>query len=453
MRFKTWPVAALGLASLLVLTVMATRAASRQAQEIYRQIDQLNGYHNMVDRKLRQLRSDVHLSSIFIRDSLLDVSSERASEYRQRLAEFRRTSTATIGELRAVAGQHEGRINSLQGQLEEYWRAFEPLFDWTPTEKILKSAAFLRREVVPLRERVLALAAEVEALNEANLEEERGEAERRHADFQAGLTQLLWQTLSLGLAVALVAVYRLRSLERRADEQRAEAERTGQQMRELSQRLVATQEEERRNLSRELHDHVAQVLTALRMEIGRLDRSRVTTDDRLTTSIVECRRLVDRMFRTVRDLAMGLRPSMLDDFGLKAALEWLVRDSMTRFDLSVQLAVDGDVDGLPDPHRTCAYRAVQEALTNCARHAAARAVTIRIAGGAYGLSVTVSDDGVGIDPDRRRAGLGLRGLDERVKELGGTLEIFRRPAGGTTVRVELPLSPGRKDVSLASTAG
>ena len=160
-----------------------------------------------------------------------------------------------------------------------------------------------------------------------------------------------------GVGVALIAVFRLRMLERRSDEQRAIAEDAERQMRELSQRLVATQEDERKNLSRELHDHVAQVLTALRMELGRIERSEPRRDARLGAAVAECRRLVDQMFRTVRDLALGLRPSMLDDFGLQPALEWHVRDFTRRSGVDVELTVEGDLETLPDRHRTCVYRA------------------------------------------------------------------------------------------------
>jgi len=452
MRFKTWPVAAVGLAALLVLIFLALRTASQKAEELYHNAIAVNAYHDTVDTKLRELRNGVHLSSIFLRDSLLDVSSEHTAEYQRQLAEYRRTSVDAIHQLRSLASQHEERIRSLEAQMEEYWGAFEPVFGWTPTEKILNSASFLRREVVPRREKVLALAYEIEGLNEANLAEERAESERRYQEFQGELRGVLWQTLALGLVVAGVAVVRLRLVERRSEEQREQAELAEQQMRELSQRLVAAQEEERKNLSRELHDHVAQVLTALRMEIGRIDRARPPSDGRLAAAVVECRRLVDTMFRTVRDLALGLRPSMLDDFGLQAAFEWLVRDFTGRFGIQVDLEVQGDLEGLPERHRTCVYRSVQEALTNCARHARATAVRIRISGTAAGLVVEVSDNGVGIDPAKRRTGLGLRGIDERVKELGGTLRITGATNQGTLLHIELPPPVSVKDVPLASAA-
>ena len=135
MRLKTWLVAALGLGSLVILIAVSMLASSRRAQNIYAQLDQLNAHHRNVEAKLRALRSDVHLSSIFVRDYLLDVARERAPEYREQLAEFRRTSVATLEELRPLVGRDD-QISSLQTKLAEYWETFDPLFDWTPIEKI-----------------------------------------------------------------------------------------------------------------------------------------------------------------------------------------------------------------------------------------------------------------------------------------------------------------------------
>ena len=133
------------------------------------------------------------------------------------------------------------------------------------------------------------------------------------------------------------------------------------------------------------------------------------------------------MVRTVRDLALGLRPSMLDDFGLQPALEWHVRDFSRRFGVPVELTVDGDLDTLPDQHRTCVYRVVQEALTNCARHAQRDAHAASIVAPATTASrSSVADDGVGFDPAQRGRRLGLRGIEERVRELRGVIDDRER---------------------------
>jgi signal transduction histidine kinase len=453
MRFRTWPVAAVGLGSLLILIIVAMWTTSRKAQEIYTQLDQLNTHHHEVDAKLRRLRSDVNLSGIFVRDYLLDIARDHAPEYRQRLAEFREGNMATLTELSALAQPHEQQIHSLQEQLEAYWQTFDPLFDWTISEKIFRSAVFLRREVVPRRDAVLAIAQEIEELNNANLAEQRAEVTRREAAFRDDLRHLLWQCLLLGLLVALTVVFQLRVLERRSVEQRVAAERAEHQMRQLSQRLVAAQEEERRHLSRELHDHVGQVLTALRMELGRIDRGRSPGDTRLGPAVAEAKHLVDTMFRTVRDLALGLRPSMLDDLGLRAALEWHVRDISRRCGVEVELRVEGDVDALPDQHQTCVYRAIQEALTNCVRHARARSIAVDVTASDGGLKVSVTDDGAGFDMGQRRDGLGLRGIEERVKDIGGRLTIRSSRGRGTTLMMQLPLPAPITEVRLARVAG
>jgi signal transduction histidine kinase len=453
MRFKTWPVAALGLGSLLLLIVVSMLASSRRAQEIYTELDQLNTYHHDLDSKLRRLRSDVNLSGIFVRDYLLDVERERAPEYRQQLTEFRRANMTTLAELRALARGDVDRIVRLQHQLDEYWQAFDPLFDWTVTEKILRSASFLRREVVPRRDSVLSIAQEIEELNNANLAAQRAEVTRRHDSFHDDLHRLMWQTGLLGLAVALGAVFRLRVLERRSDEQRALAQEAERQLRQLSQQLVAAQEEERTHLSRELHDHVAQVLTALRMELGRIERITIPGDARVSTAIAESKALVDAMFRTVGDLALGLRPSMLDDCGLQAALEWHVRDFTGRYGVDVELTIDGDLESLPDRHRTCVYRAIQEALTNCVRHAKAKRIEVTVTGYHDRLIASVTDDGVGLDVVRPRTGLGLRGIEERVKELQGAMTIGKAKGKGTRLAISLPLSVMTQEGSLARAAG
>lgn len=444
--------AAAALAGLLLLIYTSVATTSRKAEEIYAQLDQLNSHHRAVENKIKRLRADVHLSGIFIRDYLLDTDRAEAPEYRQRLRELRTSHQVTVRELRALLPRDAApRLDGLEHRLDEYWQTFEPLFEWSAYEKIMRSSRFLRQEVLPKREAVLALAKDVEELNNANLRTQRAEVTRRLDSFRDDLHRQLAQTLLLGFVVALVAVLRLRTLEHRAEEQRVHAEVAEQEMRQLSQQLVAAQEEERKKLTRELHDHVGQMLTALRMEIGRADRARGTSDVQLVQAIRESRRLLDTILRSVRDLVMGLRPSMLDDFGLQPALEWHVRDFKRRFGVPVELKVSGELDALPDPHRTCVYRIVQEAMTNCARHARASRIEVSVRHHDALLEVRVADDGVGIASGRAR-GFGLIGIEERVRELHGSFSV-RRLRPGTELAVSLPVEVNPQEEDLASAAG
>jgi signal transduction histidine kinase len=156
------------------------------------------------------------------------------------------------------------------------------------------------------------------------------------------------------------------------------------------------------------------------------------------------------MVHTVRDLALGLRPSMLDDLGLQPALEWLVRDFTRRSNVPVELSVTGRLEALSDQHRTCIYRVVQESLTNCVRHARAGQINVGVHAQGDAIEVSVRDNGVGLDPSRRRSGFGLRGIEERVRELGGTVDLRSASGQGATLAIWLPLT---MEPSLARSAG
>lgn len=444
MRFRTWPVAALGLLGLLALMVFSLSTAADRAAGSSGQLEQVNVRHRAILAKLRQVRSDVFMSAIYVRDYLLDNERARDPEYLEQLAAFRRSSRqalAEVAELLPPEADGTDTTNKLRASLDSYWQLFEPLFYWTPAEKRTRSAAFVRNEVLLRREEVLGLARDIEALNDRSLDVQRGEIVARRAEFQQGLRNLLWQTLLVGLIVTVVAVNRLRVLERRADEQRVFAEQAERRMRELSQQIVATQEEERRKLSRELHDHVGQLLTGLRLALGRIERGGHATGD--------ARAIVDDLTRTVRDLASGLRPSMLDDLGLQPALEWLGRDVSRRSGIAVSVAVDGGLENLPDAYRTCAYRVVQEALTNVVKHAAATNADVTVTRQRFALTIRVADNGSGLVQDHKSGGLGLRGLEERVKELAGSLQITSVPGEGTTIAAVLPLAEEVRHARLA----
>jgi signal transduction histidine kinase len=451
--FATWPVAAAALGGLLLLIYTSVATTSRKAEEIYAQLDQLNSHHRDVENTLRRLRSDVHLSSIYIRDYLLDTDQEDGPEYRQNLTSIRQDHAVNVKRLRSLVPRDAGpRVDVLEKRIDEYWQAFEPLFEWSAYEKMMRSGRFLRREVLPRREAVLSIATDIEQLNNTNLATQRAEVTRRLVTFREDLHRRLWRTLLLGFLVAFVAVVRLRMLERRSERQREHAEHAESQMRLLSQQLVAAQEEERKKLTRELHDHVGQMLTALRMEIGRADRARGSSDAQLSHAIAESKRLLDTTLRSVRDLVMGLRPSMLDDFGLQPALEWLVRDFRRRYGTPIELTLTGDIDTLPDQYRTCIYRVVQEALTNCARHAQAKRVEIDVRLERNTLDLVVSDDGLGIEPSRGR-GMGLIGIEERVRELHGTFDVGPHKPTGTELRVTIPVTQSIEEAQRARAAG
>jgi signal transduction histidine kinase len=206
---------------------------------------------------------------------------------------------------------------------------------------------------------------------------------------------------------------------------------------------VQAQELERKSLSRELHDEVGQMLTALGIELGNLQSIRTADPDAFRARLEDAKRLNTDAMRVVRDLAMGLRPSMLDDFGLAPALQWQGREFSRYTGVPATVNVDGMLDDLPEAHRTCIYRVVQEALTNCAKHAKAHNVVVSVEGRKDGVLVMIQDDGLGFQPGwKARPGLGLLGIEERVQELEGTLNIVSQPNKGAMLRVRIPVRPG-----------
>jgi signal transduction histidine kinase len=437
MRFRTWPVVAIALLGLLTLIVVSILAAQRKADIAYAHLESLNTRYRDVESRLRRVRSSLHLSGILARDFLLDTTTP-AAEYRSRLRAFHLESEQMIAELEPLLSEttDPAQFNALRSQLDEYWTAYSPLFDGTTQ---IDRYSFLRREIVPRRDAVMQISAEIEAINSRTLYAQQEAAAARQGELHQYLTATLVASLLLGLTVAVIAVIRIRLLEGRAEEQHGRTQQAEQELRRLSNQLVRMQEEERKLLSRELHDELGQMLTALRMEIGRAERAQALGSPAFSQTVAESKALVDRMMRMVRDLAMGLRPSMLDDLGLEPALAWQAREFSRRYNVPVDLSVDGDLERLPDPQRTCVYRVVQEALTNCAKHSAATEIEVKVVRGRTRLDVSVRDNGVGMVLGDNHGGLGLTGIKERVKDINGSASIETRPGGGTVVHITLPV--------------
>jgi signal transduction histidine kinase len=236
----------------------------------------------------------------------------------------------------------------------------------------------------------------------------------------------------LGLGISGFTLARMRTLE--TNSLNAETE-----LRMLSGQLRTAQEQERRSLSRELHDQVGQMLTGLRMELAAISRLHAAPDSEITSRLARAKGIVEQTLAIVRNIAMLLRPSMLDDLGLTPALNWLVKEVSRSSGMDIRAQVGSGVDELPDAHRTCLYRVVQEALTNATRHSGARTVDLQVSTIGNWVQSIIADDGRGFGTgEEKRRGLGLIGMEERVRELGGSVRVISAPGRGTSVEVRLP---------------
>ena len=182
------------------------------------------------------------------------------------------------------------------------------------------------------------------------------------------------------------------------------------------------------------------MLTGLRMELRSLQDLRTAPEEEFVTHLEGAKRLAEQSLRSLRDMAMGLRPSLLDDLGLGPAVQWQARQFSKHTGLPVNVEVEDLREPLPEQHRICVYRIVQEALTNCARHARATTIDIAIRGSEGAVTVIVRDDGVGFDTSRVKGrGLGLTGMHERVLDLDGDLTVSSQIDRGTILSATIPI--------------
>jgi signal transduction histidine kinase len=201
---------------------------------------------------------------------------------------------------------------------------------------------------------------------------------------------------------------------------------------------VDAQETERRNLSRELHDEVGQTLGALLVDFGRLKAALGACTPEVEKMVDRMKSVAERSVRSVRNLALLLRPSMLDDLGLVAALEWQGREVSRTSEMEVEVQSENVSEDLPDEYNVTIYRLVQEALNNAVRHSGARNARVRVEQSDGQIRLSVGDDGRGFDPARAR-GMGMLGMEERVRRLGGHIEFRSEPGRGTTITAQLPI--------------
>ncbi len=440
MKYRTGLILLIGFGSLVALIGVLGFGAFRRAERIYHEVAAIHEAYRKTAFMLSDIESDTYLSSILIRDYLLDPTPGTASEYKKELLGIRAALATHLASLNFAISHDEGKIlERLRRELDAYWDSLDPVFEWTPEEKAARGSRFLRQQVRPSRRAILSVMRETDDLNTRNLAGEEERIRVNRADFRWYLLKMFAISGFLALLVAGVSIFRVSRMERRTDEQRNRAENAEKELRYLSQKLVQAQEEERKSISRELHDEIGQLLTGLKMELANLEQLRSAPGQEFQDHMAEAKAVTEQTMRSVRDLAMGLRPSMLDDLGLGPALRWQAREFSNRSGIPVTIDIDGNLGNIPESVNTCIYRVTQESLTNCARHAKAKNIRITVHGGKDGLHMTVADDGVGFDFRDSAGGLGLIGMQERVKKLGGTLMISSREQRGTILEVYLPL--------------
>lgn len=211
------------------------------------------------------------------------------------------------------------------------------------------------------------------------------------------------------------------------------------ELRTLLSYVEKAREEERAHISRDLHDELGQLLTAMRYSLAYIFERFRREPASIDKNLVELERLLQQTTRTVRSVVSDLRPPILDNLGLCSATEWLTERVVRRTGLDCQVTARGDDAALSSELRSSVFRILQESLTNVVRHAQARRVEVSLHIGAERLELCIRDDGVGFAPTASSPGMGLLGMRERALALGARLEIQSQPGAGTEIRCSLKL--------------
>ncbi len=451
----------LGFSAIFVVWLISAYVLGRRVIDADNRVAAITAKFTESEEMLFAVRERVLLSSVLVRDAALESRADGTAPQREQLRQIRTDVERRLQQFvpyvdSAVEREHWARMRA---ELDEYWESLEPLL----TGQVTGSAAqaFLRA-AIPKHELVLRISADLRILNQDGLREQQAAVTELHR----GVRERIWWTGGLtavfGFAIALMALRYTGRLESWIRQQHQQERQHKRELQRLSTELEDAQESERRKIARDLHDEIGQALMTINLDLALVDRSGQVSGAP-AAAVAEARASTDQAIKTVRDLSQLLHPPMLDDFGLAITLEAYVHGFSERAGVRTELVVDRLDTRAPTDIEVCAYRVVQEALTNVAKHAHARSCRVYLHRLPHSLLVTVEDDGKGMavaggGADTRR-GVGLVSVRERVTRVGGTVHLDSLVGKGTRLTVELPIpgvapdSQHRRTETEPSTAG
>ena len=393
---------------------------------------------------LSTVRAQVLLESVYVRDALLDPDPTAVPAYRRRLSETYRAVDSALEQYVPVLDTfgERARMAELRLEIDRFHRAMVDVLAPEGRRSARNARAVLNTEVVPKREVAIRVSEDVQTLNRSAFVRQQGEIVEIYGETQRHVWEGLGIALAISFGIGLLATLYAGRLEDRVRRQQIKDAENARELQELSAKLITAQEEERRSIARELHDELGQVLTAIKVELA-VAQHAVDAGGGGAHLLDDARSIAEGAITTVRDLSHLLHPAMLDDLGLAAAIEWYLRGFGKRHGIRVDVLQDRMDERLMPETEAGAYRIVQEALTNVAKHARATACRVYLQRLPNTVLITIEDDGAGFDPAEMQGrsgtrGLGLVGIRERVAQLRGTLRLETAPGKGTRLTVELP---------------
>jgi signal transduction histidine kinase len=335
--------------------------------------------------------------------------------------------------------QEEQFLDAVRNMLAEQEKTLNRALAEDRHDEPEKIRGLLYGEAMPRNRRLIEETERIELWNHSRMDAAGATELESFSGLQTHLTRLLLIVLSSGIALSIGSIVYILQQDREARRRYAELMDNREELSRLPSSLLDAQEEERRSISRELHDEVGQSLGALLVDLGRLKAAIPAENTAAQEQFARIKSTAETAVSSVRNIALLLRPPMLDDLGLLAAIEWQGREVSRRTEMEVEVESSGVSEKLAEEYKICIYRVTQEALNNAARHSGGHRAWVRIEQTADHIAVTVRDDGQGFDPGKTR-GLGLLGMEERVRRLGGKLEIKSNIGAGTVLRAMLPLA-------------
>ena len=371
------------------------------------------------DRAFEGLRSNIYLSGTLVRDSLLDGGAARSEEQTARFRVLQAAIRKGMAEYsRLLNDPQDPESAAFRASLETFLHRTANLFEISGSKRARELA---QGEVSPARARLMEQAERMRKLGDRQTERSGNAVLANLSDFRLRLGILSLSAVGVGMLLAGFTLRRILHLER-------ESQR-------LSKDLMTSGEEERRRISRELHDEVGQSLYATMLGLGNL-RSSLGTEEALE-QIAQLETMASRTVSVVRNISLLLRPAMLDDLGLVPAVKWLARETKRMHGVPVEVSAEGFPEEVPEEQVTCIYRVVQEALHNAVKHAEAAEIRVSLVADSR-LRGRVEDSGKGFE-SHAELGMGILGMRERLERLGGTLGVESKPGLGTAVVFELPI--------------
>jgi signal transduction histidine kinase len=385
--------------------------------------------------QLLRIQNDLHSLALAMRDMLDADEPYPLTAWAGQFTRIRQDLDAALmreAEV-AVATRTEEQRRYLSLSVEQFWDATDRMFALAAEGREADARDQIR---VSLQARQAALSTAVARLLVQNNEAEQETGDRVRAIYDQVQRQVYLFVAATLTVILLTSLYLIRSNRRLF----ARLAALSDERRQLAQQLISTRESTLRDISRELHDELGQVLTAIGSMLGRAGRQ-LPAGSSVQADLHEIQEIAQTTLDKVRSLSQTLHPSVLEDAGLESTVDWYLSTIERQTGIEVVYERTGSaraVDGTAAIH---VYRVLQEALSNVARHSGARTVWVRLQMSDNELLLEVEDHGLGIDPNFPRRGLGMVGMRERAALIGGTIDFLRPPSGGTLVRLVIPLGP------------